>query len=136
MPDSRAKPLASLIISGTDPLTSMALSGDTIAEAAKDPAAIGRLLVDMAIAEDNRDLAGYSLAYERNDAPIRRLQQFETGYEDFLTGGWVRVLNSPAQTTHAAAAIASRIAQGVLADHGTYRGVRLLQFISTPNGHD
>jgi hypothetical protein len=128
MTDSRDKPIASFIVSGADPLTSMTVSGETVTRAAEDPVAIGRLMVDMAIAEGDHDLDGYSLTYERNDAPVRRLTRFESGMEDLLTGGWVRVLNAPNQDQREEQVIAALVANHKLADHGIYRGVRLLQF--------
>jgi hypothetical protein len=40
------------------------------------------------------DPIGGGLYYERNSNQHRRLQVFETGSEDCMTGGWVRVLAS------------------------------------------
>jgi hypothetical protein len=48
--------------------------------------------------------------------------------EDLLTGGWVRVLNAPNQDQREEQVIAALVANHKLADHGIYRGVRLLQF--------
>ncbi len=47
---------------------------------------------------------------------IRRLQAFETGSEDFMTGGWVRVLARA----------------GLVTLHGTHRGVLLVEFLDGP----
>ena len=42
--------------------------------------------------EEGTDPTGGGLYYERKSNRHRRLQAFETGSEDFMTGGWVRVL--------------------------------------------
>jgi hypothetical protein len=55
---------------------------------------------------EGADPTGGGLYDERNSNQHRRLQVFETGSEDFMTGGWVRVL-----ATEAAATIADRINQ-------------------------
>jgi hypothetical protein len=117
------------VVSGNgEPLGSLVLNGATIAEAAKDPAAIGRLMVDMAYAEGAGDLSDYMLTYERNNNPIRVLEGFETGMEDFLTGGWVRVLTPPKLADMERPIINKMISDGTAVDHGLYRGVRLIEF--------
>lgn len=72
----------------------LVLDGEAIDAAAKDPAAIGKLMVDQAWAEGG-DPTGGALYYERSSSSHRRLQAFETGSESFMTGGWVRVLVTP-----------------------------------------
>lgn len=117
-----------VVSSDGDPLGNMVLTGSTVAEAAKDPAAIGRLMVDMAYAEGAGDLNDYMLAYERNSNSIRVLEGFETGMEDFLTGGWVRVLTPPKLADMERSIIDRMIGDGTAADHGLHRGVRLIEF--------
>ena len=87
-----------LIISDNrdDPGHPLILDGDAIEGAAQDPVAIGKLMVDQAWAEGG-DPTGGGLYYERNTNQHRRLQAFETGSEDFMTGGWVRVLATAEQ---------------------------------------
>ena len=82
-----------LIISDNreDPGNPLVLDGEAIDAAARDPLAIGKLMVDQVWAEGT-DPTGGGLYYERNSNQHRRLQVFETGSEDFMTGGWVRVL--------------------------------------------
>ena len=87
-----------LIISDNreDPGNPLVLDGEAIDAAARDPLAIGKLMVDQVWAEGT-DPTGGGLYYERNSNQHRRLQVFETGSEDFMTGGWVRVLASAEQ---------------------------------------
>ena len=61
-----------------------------------NPLAIGKIMVDQVWAEGT-DPTGGGLYYERNSNKHRRLQVFETGSEDFMTGGWVRVLATAEQ---------------------------------------
>lgn len=78
-----------LIISDNrdDPGNPLLLDGEAIDPAACDPVAIGKLMVDQVWAEGT-DPTGGGLYYERNSNRHRRLQAFETGYEDLMTGGW------------------------------------------------
>jgi hypothetical protein len=87
-----------LIISDNreDPGNPLVLDGEAIDAAARDPLAIGKLMVDQVWAEGG-DPTGGGLYYERNSNRHRRLKAFETGSEDFMTGGWVRVLASAEQ---------------------------------------
>jgi hypothetical protein len=79
-----------------DPGNPLVLDGEAIDAAAQDPLAIGKLMVDQVWAEGT-DPTGGGLYYERNSNQHRRLQAFETGSEDFMTGGWVRVLATAEQ---------------------------------------
>ena len=87
-----------LIISDNreDPGNPLVLDGESIDAAAQDPLAIGKIMVDQIWAEGT-DPTGGGLYYERNSNQHRRLQVFETGSEDFMTGGWVRVLATAEQ---------------------------------------
>jgi hypothetical protein len=87
-----------LIISDNrkDPGNPLVLDGEAIDAAARDPLAIGKLMVDQVWAEGT-DPTGGGLYYERNSNQHRRLKVFETGSEDFMTGGWVRVLATAEQ---------------------------------------
>ena len=83
--------------SNGDPMTSLVMDGDTMQQAAADPDAIGRVMVDQAYAEGHEDLTGCSIYYERNTNSKRMLERYESGMEDLLTGGWVRVITPPKQ---------------------------------------
>ena len=61
-----------------DPGDPLILNGQAIDEAARDPVAIGKLMVDQAWAE-GIDPTGGGLYYECNSNQHRRLQAFETG---------------------------------------------------------
>jgi hypothetical protein len=65
-----------------DPGNPLILDGQAIDEAARDPVAIGKLMVDQVWAE-GADPTGGGLYYERNTNQHRRLQAFQTGSEDF-----------------------------------------------------
>jgi hypothetical protein len=99
-----------LIISDSrdDPGNPLVIDGEAIDAAAKDPLAIGQLMVDQVWAEGT-DPTGGGLYYERNSHCHRHLQAFETGSEDMMTGGWVRI-------------------------HGTHREVLLVEFLDVPRG--
>ncbi len=77
-----------LIISDNrdDPGNPLVLDGEAIDAAASDPVAIGKLMVDQVWAEGT-DPTGGGPDYERSSNRHRRLQAFETGSEDFMTGG-------------------------------------------------
>lgn len=105
----------------------MVMSGDTVQAAAQDPDAIGRLMVDQAYSEGN-ELEGFSIYYERNTSKKRMLERYETGFEDLLTGGWVRVLTPPRQALEEQKAMQNIISHGDATCHGVYRGVRLIEF--------
>jgi len=114
--------------SNGDPMTSMVMSGDTMQQAAADPDAIGRVMVDQAYAEGHADLTGCSIYYERNTNSKRMLERYETGMEDLLTGGWVRVITTPKQALQEQKPIQVMVNHGDATCHGVYRGVRLIEF--------
>ena len=124
-----------LIISDNrdDPGNPLILDGDAIEGAAQDPVAIGKLMVDQAWAEGG-DPTGGSLYYERNTNQHRRLQAFETGSEDFMTGGWVRVLASAEQVRKERPGMERAARDGLVRIHGSHRGVLLVEFLDVPWG--
>ncbi len=79
--------------------------------AALDPLAIGKIMVDQVWAEGINPTGG-GLYYERNSNQHRRLQAFETGSEDFMTGGWVRVLAAAIRGRDAACITCRALNQG------------------------
>lgn len=109
----------------------MMLSGEEIAEKAKVPSEIGKVLVDMAYAEGivngNRGI----MAYEKNTKRPKRLARFETGYEDLMTGGWVRVLLDVEEGFRIEndTIVSDSIARGDAVHHGCHRGVHLVEFV-------
>ena len=109
------------------------LDGQAIDEAARDPVAIGKLMVDQAWAE-GIDPTGGGLYYERNSNQHRRLQAFETGSEDFMTGGWVRVLATAEQVRKERPGMERAAKAGLVRIHGTHRGVLLVEFLDVPWG--
>jgi hypothetical protein len=119
-----------LIISDNrdDPGNPLVLDGEAIDAAASDPVAIGKLMVDQVWAEGT-DPTGGGLYYERNSSRHRRLQAFETGSEDFMTGGWVRVLVTPEQLERERAGMEQAASRGLVSIHGTHRGVLLVEFL-------
>ena len=124
-----------LIISDNrdDPGNPLILDGDAIEGAAQDPVAIGKLMVDQAWAEGG-DPTGGSLYYERNTNQHRRLQAFETGSEDFMTGGWVRVLASAEQVRKERPGMERAARDGLVRIHGSHRGVLLVEFLDVHCG--
>jgi hypothetical protein len=96
----------------------LVLNGEAIDAAAQDPLAIGKLMVDQVWAEGT-DPTGGGLYYERNSNRHRRLQVFETGSEDFMTGGWVRVLVSAEQVRKERAGMEQAAKAGLVKIHGT-----------------
>ena len=124
-----------LIISDNrdDPGNPLILDGDAIEGAAQDPVAIGKLMVDQAWAEGG-DPTGGGLYYERNSNQHRRLQAFETGSEDLMTGGWVRVLASAAQVRKERPGMELAAKAGLVKIHGAHRGVLLVEFLGVPWG--
>ncbi len=116
-----------------DPGNPLVLDGEAIDEAARDPVAIGKLMVDQVWAEGINPTGG-GLYYERKNHRHRRLQPFETGSEDFMTGGWVRVLASPEQLQRERIGMESAAARGLVKLHGTHRGVLLVEFLDVPWG--
>ena len=124
-----------LIISDNrdDPGNPLILDGDAIEGAAQDPVAIGKLMVDQAWAEGG-DPTGGGLYYERNSNQHRRLQAFETGSEDFMTGGWMRVLASAGQVRKERAGMELAAKAGLVKIHGAHRGVLLVEFLGVPWG--
>jgi hypothetical protein len=122
-----------LIISDNrdDPGNPMVLDGEAIDAAAKDPQAIGKLMVDQVWAEGT-DPTGGGLYYERNSNQHRRLQAFETGSEAMMTGGWVRVLVSAEQVIKERAAMEQAASRGLVNIHGSHRGVLLVEFLDQP----
>ena len=74
------------------------------------------------------------LYYERNSNQHRRLQSFETGSEDFMTGGWVRVLATAEQVRKERPGMDRAAKAGRVKIHGTHRGVLLMEFLDVPWG--
>jgi hypothetical protein len=122
-----------LIISDNrdDPGNPLILDGEAIDAAADDPLAIGKLMVDQVWAEGT-DPTGGGLYYERNSNRHRRLQAFETGSEDFMTGGWVRVLASAEQVRKERPGMERAAKAGLVRIHGIHRGVLLVEFLDVP----
>ena len=60
------------------------------------------------------------------------LQVFETGSEDFMTGGWVRVLASAEQVRKDRPGMERAAKAGLVRIHGTHRGVLLVEFLDVP----
>ena len=116
-----------------DPGNPLVLDGDAIDAAAKDPLSIGKLMVDQFWAEGT-DPTGGGLYYERSSNRHRRLQAFETGHEDFMTGGWVRVLAPAEQVQRERPGIGQAASRGLVTIHGTHRGVLLVEFLDVPWG--
>ena len=90
-------------------------------------------MVDQVWAEGS-DPTGGGLYYERSSNRHRRLQAFETGSEDFMTGGWVRVLASAEQVRKERAGLEQAARAGLVTIHGTHRGVLLVEFLDVPWG--
>ena len=90
-------------------------------------------MVDQAWAE-GADPAGGGLYYERNSNRYRQLQAFETGSEDLMTGGWVRVLASAEQVRTERAGMELAAKAGLVKIHGAHRGVLLVEFLGVPWG--
>jgi hypothetical protein len=124
-----------LIISDNrdDPGNPLVLDGEAIDAAARDPLAIGMLMVDQVWAE-GKDPTGGGLYYERKSNQHRRLQAFETGSEDLMTGGWVRVLASPRQVSKERGGMEQAAKAGLVRIHGIHRGVLLVEFLDVPWG--
>jgi hypothetical protein len=111
-----------------DPGNSLVLDGAAIDAAASDPVAIGKLMVDQVWAEGS-DPTGGGLYYERNSNRHRRLQAFETGSEDFMTGGWVRVLASAEQVRKERAGMEQAASRELVSIRSSHRGVLLVEFL-------
>ena len=111
----------------------MVLDGDALEEAARDPQAIGKLMVDQAWAEGN-DPSGGALYYERSSNRHRRLQAFETGYEELITGGWVRVVVTPQQLERERGGMKQAARDGLVTIHGSHRGVLLVELLDVAWG--
>jgi hypothetical protein len=125
-----------LIISDNrdDPGNPLILDGEALDVAAHDPLAIGKLMVDQVWAEGT-DPTGGGLDYERSSNRHRRLQAFETGHEEFMTGGLVRVLASAEQVRKERAGMEQAARAGLVKRiHGTHRGVLLVEFLDVPWG--
>lgn len=124
-----------LIISDNrdEPGNPLILDGEAIDAAAQNPLAIGQLMVDQVWAEGT-DPTGGGLYYERNSQRHRRLQAFETGSEDLMTGGWVRVLVSADQVRRERQAMEQAAGRGLVKIHGTHRGVLLVEFLDVAWG--
>lgn len=110
-----------------DPLTTMILTGSTIDEAAKNPKAIARLMIDMVYSE-GKNPEGCALYFEHRDNKRRVLKQWETGCEPHMTGGWVRVVTAAHVYQREKAGIKQQIRIGRAVDHGVYRGCRMVEF--------
>ena len=78
------------------------------------------------------DPTGGGLYYERNNNQHRRLQAFEKASEDFITGGWVRVLASAEQVRKERAGMEQAAKVGLVKIHGSHRGVLLVEFLDVP----
>ena len=116
-----------------DPGKPLVLDGEAIDAAVQVPLAIGKLMVDQVWAE-GVDPTGGGLYYERNSNQHRRLQVFETGSEDFMTGGWVRVLATAEQVRKEGPGMEQAAKAGLVKIHGTHRGVLLVEFLDVPWG--
>jgi hypothetical protein len=88
-------------------------------------------MVDQVWAEGT-DPTGGGLYYERKSNRHRRLQAFETGSEEMMTGGWVRVLASAGQVQKERAGMERAARRGLVTIHGTHRGVLLVEFRDVP----
>ncbi|MFN9622916.1 MAG: hypothetical protein ACK587_08815 [Cyanobacteriota bacterium] len=112
-----------LIISDNrdDPGNPLVLDSEAIDKAAEDPQKIGQLMVDQVWAEGT-DPTGGGLYFERTSQRNRRLQAFETGSEDLMTGGWVRVLVSADQVRREREGMEQAARRGLVRIHGTHRG--------------
>ena len=78
---------------------------------------------------EGADPTGGGLYYERRTNRFRRLQPFETGHENLMTGSWVRVLVSAEQLGRDRPGMERAAAAGVVRLHGTHRGVQLVEFL-------
>ncbi len=58
----------------------------------------------------------------------------ETGHEDFMTGGWVRVLATAEQVQRERPGMEQAARRGLVAIHGSHRGVLLMEFLDVPWG--
>jgi hypothetical protein len=126
-----------LIVTGNrdDPGNPLVLDGDAINAAAQDRLAISNLMVDQVWAEGTDPTGGgLYLYYERSSNRHRRLQAFKTRHEDFMTGGWVRVLASAEQVQRERPGMAQAARPGLVAIHGAHRGVLLVEFLDVPWG--
>jgi hypothetical protein len=95
--------------------------------------AIGKLMVDQVWAEGT-DPTGGGLYYERSSNRHRRLQAFETGKEDFMTGGWVRGLATAEQVQRERPGMEQAVRRGLVTIHGLHLGVLLMEFLDVPWG--
>ncbi len=111
-----------------DPGNPLVLDGEAIDAAASNPVAIGKLMVDQVWAEGT-DPTGGGLYYECNSNRHRRLQAFETGSEDLMTGGWVRVLASAVQVRKERVGMEQATSRALVSIHGSHRGVLLVEFL-------
>jgi hypothetical protein len=111
-----------------DPGNPLVLDGEAIDAAASDPVAIGKLMVDQVWAEGT-DPTGGGLYYEHNSNRHRRLQAFETGHEDHMTGGWVRVLATAEQVSRERTGMEQAARRGLVRIHGSHRSVLLVEFL-------
>lgn len=121
--------MGNIVISASgDPLSDMVLTQDVISEASKDPLSIGRLMVDQVYSEGRSDLDGHALYFEHRSNAKRILSDYESGMEGAITGGWVRAMTPPKLFLKEQRSIQQMINHGDAVDHGTYRGVRLIEF--------
>lgn len=125
-PESNAPTRGLVIGAPKDGGTPLAFTQETIAAAANDPEAIGRLMVDLAQAERGHTLAGHALYYEHSAAPAAQLSAYRTGLEQWTTGDWVRCITSPAQLERERLQLDRAAAAGDLTVYGTHRGVLLV----------
>jgi hypothetical protein len=73
--------------------------------------------VDQVWAEGT-DPSGGGLYYGRSSNRHRRLQAFETGKEDFMTGGWVRGLATAEQVQRERPGREEAVRRGLVTIHG------------------
>ena len=59
---------------------------------------------------------------------------FETGHEDFMTGAWVRVRATAEQLARERAGMQQAANRGLVKQHGSHRGVLLVEFLDVPWG--
>lgn len=78
---------------------------------------------------EGTDPTGGGFHYEPSSNRHRRPQAFDTGSEDFMTGGWVRVLASAAQVRKERAGMEQAASPGLVSIHGSHRGVLLVEFL-------
>lgn len=114
-----------------DDFNPLMFTGEQIQEAAKNPEAIGKILVDMAYAEGIVETQNGIMCYERNTKQNKRLHEHESGMEDLLTGGWIRLLLefTPQWKLEGCEEVNDCVNAGIAVIHGRHRGFYLLEFL-------